>query len=53
MISGPRSPGPRMQPVVELANAWIRQSGYPVVSVTLEDNRRPVLAGALLLRAWR
>ncbi len=26
-------------PVVELANAWIRQSGYPVVSVTLEGNR--------------
>ena len=26
-------------PVVELANAWIRQSGYPVVSVTLDGNR--------------
>jgi puromycin-sensitive aminopeptidase len=26
-------------PVVELANAWIRQSGYPVVSVALEGNR--------------
>jgi puromycin-sensitive aminopeptidase len=26
-------------PVVELANAWIRQSGYPVVSLTLEGNR--------------
>ena len=26
-------------PVVELANAWIRQSGYPVVSVTLEGGR--------------
>src|SRR5262245_30343191 len=26
-------------PVVELANAWIRQSGYPVVSVSLEGNR--------------
>ncbi len=26
-------------PVVELANAWIRQSGYPVVSVTLEGSR--------------
>ena len=26
-------------PVVELANAWIRQSGYPVLNVTLEGNR--------------
>ncbi|MGZ6164419.1 MAG: M1 family aminopeptidase, partial [Myxococcaceae bacterium] len=26
-------------PVVELANAWIRQSGYPVVSITLDGNR--------------
>jgi puromycin-sensitive aminopeptidase len=26
-------------PVVELANAWIRQSGYPVVSVALEGHR--------------
>ncbi|HUM13942.1 MAG TPA: M1 family aminopeptidase [Myxococcaceae bacterium] len=26
-------------PVVELANAWIRQSGYPVVSVTLDGHR--------------
>ncbi|HZJ55020.1 MAG TPA: M1 family metallopeptidase [Myxococcaceae bacterium] len=26
-------------PVVELANAWIRQSGYPVVSVALAGNR--------------
>jgi puromycin-sensitive aminopeptidase len=26
-------------PVVELANAWIRQSGYPVVSVTLDGSR--------------
>ncbi|HTS82604.1 MAG TPA: M1 family aminopeptidase [Myxococcaceae bacterium] len=26
-------------PVVELANAWIRQSGYPVVSVALEGTR--------------
>ena len=26
-------------PVVELANAWIRQSGYPVVAVTLEAGR--------------
>ncbi|HEY1418987.1 MAG TPA: M1 family metallopeptidase, partial [Myxococcaceae bacterium] len=26
-------------PVVELANAWIRQSGYPVVSVALDGNR--------------
>ncbi|HET6984530.1 MAG TPA: M1 family aminopeptidase [Myxococcaceae bacterium] len=26
-------------PVVELANAWIRQSGYPVLSVALDGNR--------------
>jgi puromycin-sensitive aminopeptidase len=26
-------------PVVELANAWIRQSGYPVVNVSLEGTR--------------
>jgi len=32
-------------PVVELANAWIRQSGYPVVSVGLEGNRVRVSQG--------
>jgi puromycin-sensitive aminopeptidase len=26
-------------PVVEVANTWIRQGGYPVVSVTLDGNR--------------
>ena len=27
------------QPVLEVANAWIRQPGYPVVSVSLSGNR--------------
>jgi puromycin-sensitive aminopeptidase len=27
------------QPVIEVANAWIRQPGYPVVSVSLGGNR--------------
>jgi len=29
-------------PVVEVANTWIRQGGYPVVSVTLDGNRARV-----------
>ncbi|MBF5044549.1 M1 family metallopeptidase [Aggregicoccus sp. 17bor-14] len=31
------------EPVVELANAWIRQSGYPLVTASLEGGRRLAL----------
>ena len=37
------------QPIVELANGWIRQTGYPLVSVSQRGGKRAPGAAALLL----